>query len=301
MQLDAKRIPSSVKPRCVHCSFVVRLASTLAVTMGVVTLTSCDSVAPTATDNSASPNSTAPSTDTVTSPPPPAGETTSGNTTSPPPPPVVDGSSDSAMLAGKGIRTLSQTLAAVLPVGDLQAVLSGGMMLPQCPSLGIGTGSSSIPLTMDYGAGCRPSAFGSTTMVGTAEGTAYTAASAFDFAFVGLSVDEELLTGTIAGSFTRADASTEFAVSIDIKTADGTVTRGSSRATFDQAAGTMTLADTNLVVSAPADDPATVSTSNAVVDTKAAESFSPVEGSATVETTISSSGLTQQVSVTFGN
>ena len=98
-------------------------------------------------------------------------------------------------------EAMAVSVAAILPVKDLQAVFEGGVIPAGCPDLSMEPDSNVIPLVLDYGSGCSPASYRDLTFFGTVDGTAYIAVNAFEFSYSEFSAGGVALQGTITGSF----------------------------------------------------------------------------------------------------
>ena len=176
-------------------------------------------------------------------------------------------------------QAVGRSVAAILPTKDLQTIFENGQAPPTCPSMGTEFNASEILLSLDYGNGCIPTPY-SSTFGGVVEGTSFIAFNAFDFALVDLSVDNEPMDGTIAGSFIPTDTGTTFIVSVNVVLNDRANVRGTATVEVEDSTGVFRFVDDGLISTTVSEQAISITLSGLTVDATTHGNFVPEAGSA---------------------
>ncbi|MBI4716625.1 MAG: hypothetical protein HY763_02380 [Planctomycetes bacterium] len=179
--------------------------------------------------------------------------------------------------------TTAQSIAAIAPTMDIQAMVEGAIAVPTCPDVDVTLNADALALFLDYGDGCTPAVYPAATVSGSVGGTVYITAAAFDLAFTDLTVDERALSGTVAGGFDTAAVPPTFAVNASLQSGSGASVEGSAIAAVDAPAGTLTLVDATLTLVDATSAVITAVFEDVVSAPQANGNFLPQSGSAEFE------------------
>ena len=193
---------------------------------------------------------------------------------------AVGNASDATRTA---LEVVGWSIAAILPVKDLQGMVEGTLALPTCPSLEANIAANALAITLDYGGGCKPGPYSQPTLAGKVGGSSFLTLNAFDLDFADLTFDGIALEGNVAGGHSHAGGITTLAMSVNLRADDGFTVNGSVTIELDGATGDYSYAEAKLTFATDELGTWTATYEGATVAAVQTGSFKAVSGSAVVE------------------
>lgn len=244
----------------------------LAAMMALILVTACqtgivsqdgDSVSPPANDNAS---------DNSNDNPPPAEDPTDGE-------PLAELTESQSLGVRASVRAAESILLSaisLLPVNDLEAIVSGSEPTGNCPSVDLTFTGNSLTGSFEYGDGCAPSALENLTVAGSVGGDFFLLAEAFDLEARQLGSSVLSLSGELGGGYASSGTRTTFALNVNLTDETGLAISGAATVIVDYEAGEVSIADATIMV-ARADFSTTVSFEDILLPT-GSSTFLPTSG-----------------------
>lgn len=185
--------------------------------------------------------------------------------------------------AATALEAVGWTIASVLPVAKLEAIVEGSAPIPTCPKFDVALAANGLALTLDYGAGCVPPNLTAARITGRVDGSSSVAMDSFDLKLESLSVDGVELAGSLTGGTQAADSGREVATGLSLTAGGSLGITGSVVVEWNEASSTFTFTEARLTFVDDALGTWEVTYLNAVVPYGETQSFRPTGGMATAE------------------